>query len=71
MDKFIMHQMMIERVTNRVWGIFSSLNHKHADNRRELLKTHIVSLVARGEQNGDKLTVDGLVSLLTSHASTS
>jgi hypothetical protein len=68
----MMHQMTIERVTNRVWGIFTSLNQDNQannDNRRELLKAHIVSLVARGEQNGDRLTVDGLVYLkeLSSH----
>jgi hypothetical protein len=67
----MLHQMTVERATNRVWGIFSSLDHGSAgnDNRRELLKAHIASLVERGEHNTDKLTVDGLVYLknLTSH----
>jgi hypothetical protein len=65
------HQMTIERVTNRVWGIFSSLNQGPADDRncRTLLKAHIGSLVERGEHNADRLTVDGLVFLkeLTTH----
>jgi hypothetical protein len=62
----MMHQMTVERVTNRVWGIFTSLEQDHRANnekRRELLKAHIVSLVERGERNGDRLTVDGLTYL--------
>jgi hypothetical protein len=65
------HQMTIERVTNRVWGIFFSLNRGTATdgNVRTLLKAHIGSLVGRGEHNADRLTVDGLVFLkeLTTH----
>jgi hypothetical protein len=65
------HQMTIERVTNRVWGIFSSLNRGPANdgNCRTRLKAHIGYLVERGEHNADRLTVDGLVFLkeLTTH----
>jgi hypothetical protein len=55
--------MIVKRVTNRVWGIFSSLDRGSAgiNNCRELLQAHIASLVERGEHNTDKLTVDGLV----------
>lgn len=60
----MMHQMTVERVTNRVWGIFSSLDHDAADDgHRALLKARIASLVERGEHNTDRLTVDGLVYL--------
>jgi hypothetical protein len=65
------HQMTVERVTNRVWGIFSALNHGPVvdGNGRMLLKAHIGSLVERGEHNADRLTVHGLVFLkeLTTH----
>ena len=65
------HETTVERVTNRVWGIFSSLDHGVAsnNNRRALLRAYIASLAERGEHNADKLTVDGLVYLkgLTSH----
>jgi hypothetical protein len=65
------HDTSVERVTNRVWGIFSSLEHGIAgdNNRRALLRAYIASLAERGEHNADKLTVDGLVYLknLTSH----
>jgi hypothetical protein len=59
------HETTVERVTNRVWGIFSSLDHGIAgnNNRRALLRAHIASLAERGEHNADKLTVDGLVYL--------
>jgi hypothetical protein len=62
----------VERVTNRVWGIFSSLDRSLGSDdgeRRALLMAHIASLVGRGERNVDRLTVDGLVYLkdLTSH----
>jgi hypothetical protein len=67
----MVHETTVERVTNRVWGIFSSLDHGIAgnNNRRTLLRAHIASLSERGERNVDKLTVDGLVYLksLTSH----
>ena len=67
----MVHETTIERVTNRVWGIFSSLNQGPTDdvNCRTLLKAHIGSLVGRGEHNADRLTVDGLVYLkeLTTH----
>jgi hypothetical protein len=67
----MVHETTVERVTNRVWGIFSSLDHGIADNnnRRALLRAYIASLAERGEHNADKLTVDGLVYLknLTSH----
>jgi hypothetical protein len=61
----MVHEMTVERVTNRVWGIFSSLDHGVAgnNNRRVLLKSYIASLAERGEHNADKLTVDGLVYL--------
>jgi hypothetical protein len=64
--------MTVEQVTNRVWGIFSSLDRGLANDdgrRRALLKAHVTSLVERGEHNADKLTVDGLVYMkeLTSH----
>ena len=60
----MMHQMTIERVTNRVWGIFFSLDHSAADDgHRALLQARIASLVERGEHNADRLTVDGLVYL--------
>jgi hypothetical protein len=66
-----MHETTVERVTNRAWSIFSSLDHGSADNNnhRALLRAHIASLAERGERNVDKLTVDGLVYLksLTSH----
>jgi hypothetical protein len=65
------HETTVERVTNRVWGIFSSLDHGVAgnNNRRALLRAYIASLAERGEHNADKLTVDGLVYLkgLSSH----
>jgi hypothetical protein len=67
----MVHETIVERVTNRVWGIFSSLDHGNAGNnsRRALLRAYIASLAERGERNADKLTVDGLVYLknLTSH----
>src|SRR6266436_2783121 len=67
----MVHDTTVERVTNRVWGIFSSLEHGIAEdnNRRALLRAYIASLAERGEHNADKLTVDGLVYLknLTSH----
>ena len=65
------HEAIVDRVTNRVWGIFSSLDHGLVDNnnRRALLRAHIASLAERGEHNVDKLTVDGLVYMkgLTAH----
>jgi hypothetical protein len=65
----MVHETTVERVTNRVWGIFSSLEHSIADNsnRRALLRAYIASLAERGEHNVD--TVDGLVYLknLSSH----
>ena len=65
------HEATVEQVTNRVWGIFSALDHGIAgnNNRRALLRAYIASLAERGEHNADKLTVDGLVYLqnLTSH----
>jgi hypothetical protein len=63
------HETTVERVTNRVWGIFSSLDVAGNNNRRALLRAYIASLAERGEHNADKLTVDGLVYLkcLTSH----
>ena len=67
----MVHETTVERVTNRVWSIFSSLDHGIAGNndRRALLRAYIASLAERGEHNADKLTVDGLVYLkdLTSH----
>jgi hypothetical protein len=67
----MVHDTTVERVTNQVWGIFSSLEHGIAEdnNRRRLLSAYIASLAERGEHNADKLTVDGLVYLknLTSH----
>ena len=67
----MVHETTVERVTNRVWGIFSSLDHGIAGNndRRALLRAYIASLAERGEHNADKLTVDGLVysKNLTSH----
>ena len=53
------HETTVERVTNRVWGIFSSLDHGVAsnNNRRALLRAYIASLAERGEHNPDKLTV--------------
>jgi hypothetical protein len=67
----MVHEITVERVTNRVWGIFSSLDHGIAgnNNRRALLRAYIASLAERGEHNADKLTVDGLVYLknLTCH----
>jgi hypothetical protein len=58
------HQMTIERVTNRVWGIFSSLNRGPAnDGNCRTRQAHIGYLVERGEHNADRLTVDGLVFL--------
>jgi hypothetical protein len=67
----MVHEATVERVTNRVWGIFSALDHGIAgnNNRRALLRAYIASLAERGEHNADKLTVDGLVYLknLTSH----
>jgi hypothetical protein len=64
--------MTVEQVTNRVWGIFTSLDRTLATDdggRRALLKAHIASLGERGEHNADKLTVDGLVYMkgITSH----
>jgi hypothetical protein len=58
-------QMAIERVTNRAWGIFCSLEHsiQGDDDRRASLKAHIATLMELGEHNTDKLTVDGLVYL--------
>jgi len=58
-------QMTVEQVTNRVWGIFCSLEHsiKGDDDRRASLKAHIATLIERGELNIDRLTVDGLVHL--------
>jgi hypothetical protein len=58
-------QMTVERVTNRAWGIFCSLEHsiEGDDDRRASLKAHIATLIERGEHNTDKLTVDGLVYL--------
>jgi hypothetical protein len=58
----MVHETTVERVTNRVWGIFSSLDHGIAgnNNRRALLRAYISSLAERGEHNADKLTVDGL-----------
>ena len=65
------HEATVEQVTNRVWGIFSALDHGIAgnNNRRALLRAYIASLAERGERNADKLTVDGLAYLkdLTSH----
>ena len=65
------HEATVEQVTNRVWGIFSALDHGIAgnNNRRALLRAYIASLAERGEHNADKLTVDGLVYLknLTAH----
>jgi hypothetical protein len=66
----MVHDTTVERVTNRVWGIFSSLEHGIAEdnNRRALLGAYIASLAERGEHNADKLTVDGLdLKNLTSH----
>ena len=67
----MVHDTTVERVTNRVWSIFSSLDHGIAENnnRRALLRAYIASLAELGEHNADKLTVDGLVYLkdLTSH----
>jgi len=67
----MVHDTTVERVTNRVWGIFSSLEHDIAEDndRRALLRAYVASLAERGEHNADKLTVDGLVYLknLTSH----
>jgi hypothetical protein len=67
----MVHEATVERVTNRVWGIFSALDHGIAENnnRRALLRAYIASLAEHGEHNADKLTVDGLVYLqnLTSH----
>jgi len=67
----MVHETTVERVTNRAWGIFSSLDHGIGgnNNRRALLRAHVASLAERGERNIDKLTVDGLVYLqsLTSH----
>jgi hypothetical protein len=53
--------MTVERVTNRAWGIFCSLEHsiQGDDDRRASLKAHIATLMERGEHNTDKLTVDG------------
>jgi hypothetical protein len=61
----MVRETTVERVTNRVWVIFSSLDHSIAgnDNRRALLRAYIASLAERGEHNADKLTVDGLVYL--------
>ena len=58
-------QMTVEQVTNRVWGIFCSLEHsiEGDDDRRASLKAHIATLIERGELNIDRLTVDGLVHL--------
>jgi hypothetical protein len=58
-------QMTIERVTNRAWGIYCSLEHsiQGDDDRRASLKAHIATLMELGEHNTDKLTVDGLVYL--------
>ena len=58
----MVHETTVDRVTNRVWGIFSSLDHGIAgnNNRRALLRAYIASLAERGEH---KLTVDGLVYL--------
>jgi hypothetical protein len=65
--------MTVEQVSNRVWGIFCSLEHsiEGNDKCRASLKAHIATLVERGEHNTDKLTVDGLVYLrnLTQEAS--
>jgi hypothetical protein len=67
------HETTVERVTNRIWGIFSSLDPDVTGNNghRALLRAYIASLAERGEHNADKLTVDGLVYLkgLTSHNS--
>ena len=64
-------QMTVEQVTNRVWGIFCSLEHsiQGDDERRASLKVHIATLIKGGEYNIDRLTVDGLVHLrnLTPH----
>jgi hypothetical protein len=64
-DSPMAHETTVEKVTNRVWGIFSSLDHRIADNndRRTLLRVYIASLAERGEHNADRLTVDGLVYL--------
>jgi len=61
----MLRQMTVERVTNRAWGIFCSLEHsiRGDDDRRASLKAHIATLMERGEHNTDKLTVDGLVYL--------
>jgi hypothetical protein len=61
----MLRQMTVEQVSNRVWGIFCSLEHNIEGDvkRRESLKAHIATLVERGEHNPDKLTVDGLVYL--------
>ena len=58
-------QMTVEQVSNRVWGIFCSLEHsiEGDDKRRASLKAHIATLVELGEHNTDKLTVEGLVYL--------
>jgi len=58
-------KMTVERVANRAWGIFCSLEHsiQGDDDRRASLKAHIATLMERGEHNTDKLTVDGLVYL--------
>jgi ABC-type multidrug transport system fused ATPase/permease subunit len=61
----MVYETTVERVTNRVWGIFSSLDHGIGgnNNRQALLRAYIASLAERGEHNADKLTVDGLVYL--------
>ena len=55
----MVHETTVERVTNRVWSIFSSLDHGIAGNndRRALLRAYIASLAERGEHNADKLTI--------------
>jgi hypothetical protein len=68
----MVHETTVERVTNRAWSIFSSLDHGGIagnNNCRALLRAYIESLAERGEHNADKLTVDGLVYLknFTSH----
>jgi hypothetical protein len=47
----MVHDTTVERVTNRVWGIFSSLERGIAEdnNRRALLRAYIASLAERGE----------------------
>jgi hypothetical protein len=58
-------QMTVEQVTNRVWGIFCSLERSidGNDDRRASLKAYIATLIEGGEHNADRLTVEGLVHL--------